>query len=163
MLRLLVCFGLIALPQAQSAPQVLPAIEGPSQSDFAPGVPRQGTPGVTPPRLIKSVDPTYSNDAMRLGVQGTVILDAIVGADGAIEESRVRCSLHPSLDAQAVQAFRAWSFQPARLNGVPARFVVEVQMEFRLHDEREPPALTAIPGLTSGSRSRRTGPCTPPK
>ena len=164
MLRLLVGCGLVVALQVQSAPPVLPAIEAPPQSDFAPGVPRGGTPGVRPPEIIKQVDPTYSNDAMRAGVQGRTIIDAVIGSDGTIERSQVRCSVHPSLDAQALKALSAWTFKPALLNGVPTPFVVEVQMEFRLHREGEPRTLPAISGFkSSGSGVKPAEPCTPPK
>ena len=164
MLRLLVCIGLIALPQVPGAPQILPAIEAPPLSNFAPGVPRAGTPGVTPPQVVKQVDPKYSNDAMRAGVQGRAVLDAVIGPDGSIERSRVRCSVHPSLDLQALEALSGWTFKPALLNGVPTSFVIEVEMEFRLHREGEPPALPSIAGFkTSGTGAGRSAPCTPPK
>ena len=153
---------------AQSARMpVLPAIEAPPHSDFAPGVPRGGSPGVTPPQVINQVDPTYSNDAMLAGVQGVTVLDAVIGADGSVEQSRVRCSVHPSLDAQAQKAFSAWMFKPALLKGVPTRVVVEVQMQFRLHQEGEPRPLTAIPALnlkfkSAGTSVRPATGCTAP-
>ena len=54
--------------------------------------------------------------------------------------------------------------QSALLNGVPTPFVVEVQMEFRLHREGEPRTVPAIPGFkSSGSGLKRAEPCTPPK
>jgi TonB family protein len=159
MLQHLVRFGVAALMAAQ----VLPAVEAPPQSNFAPGVPRAGTPGVKPPEVVKQVDPKYSTDAMRAGIQGRAVLDAVIGADGSVELSQIRCSIHPSLDAQALKALSEWTFKPALLNGVPTPFVVEVEMEFRLHRQEEPPALPAIPGfMSSGSGARRTAPCTPP-
>lgn len=169
MLQHLVRCALLALI-ASGVPRqtpVLPAIEDP-QADFAPGVPRSSTPGVTPPQILRQVHPMYTPDAMRAGVQGIVILDAVIGVKGSVEQSRVRCSLHPSLDAEAQNTVSAWIFKPAFLNGAPTPFVAEVQMEFRLGREGGPPRLTAIPGLNlkvqrAGSREKQTAPCVAPK
>ena len=156
MLQHLIRYGLVVVASiVASAGQspVLPAIADP-QADFAPGVPRASTPGATPPEVIKQVDPKYTSDAMHAGVQGLTILDAVIGADGSVEQSRVRCPLHPSLDAEAQKALSAWTFKPALLHGVPTRFVVEVRMEFRTHETGIPARPPAAPA---------TAPCTPSK
>lgn len=167
MLQHLICYGLVVVASivASSAQNpVLPSISDP-QADFAPGVPRASTPGATPPEVLTQIDPKYSSDAMRAGVQGMTTLDAVIGADGFVERSRVRCSLHPSLDAEAQKALGGWTFKPALLNGVPTRFVVEVRMEFRLATGGAAPRLTVDPEggfkvQSAGLRERRATGCT---
>ena len=141
MLQHLIRYGLVVVASFVASEwqnPVLPAITD-SQADFAPGVPRANTPGATPPEVLKRVDPKYTSGASRAGVQGTVVLDAIIAVDGSVELSRVRCSIDPGLDAQAQKALSAWTFRPALLNGAPTRFVVEVQMEFRIYENGVPP------------------------
>ena len=52
-----------------------------SGGGFGGGVYRPGN-GVTAPTLLSQVRPNYTPDAMRRRIQGTVVLEMIVGADG---------------------------------------------------------------------------------
>ena len=147
-LFLLVCMALMTAPVLGGQTPVLPAIVDP-QSDFAPGVPRSSTPGVVPPELIKNtqVGPKYTAGAARAGIQGSVILDAVIGVDGMVEQLRVRCSLDPGLDEEAQKTLRQWRFKPAMLNGAPTPFVVVVHMAFHLHEQGSgtPPKPPRVP------------------
>jgi len=97
------------------------------------GVYRPGS-GVTPPTLLQEVKPTYTGEAMRLRIQGSVLLELIVQRDGTPREIRVIRSLDPKgLDREAVRAVEQWQFGPGRLNGVPVDVLVTVVMDFRVH------------------------------
>jgi protein TonB len=54
---------------------------------------------------------------MKDGVQGTVVLTAIIRADGSVSDIAVAKSLNPRLDQNAVQALSHWLFRPALKNG----------------------------------------------
>ena len=57
------------------------------------GVYRASDEGVTSPRAVWQVAPGYPIEAMRAGVHGVVRLEAIVGADGTVQDVRVVKSL----------------------------------------------------------------------
>jgi TonB family protein len=87
--------------------------------------------GVTAPRAIVEVKPSYTADALRDKIQGTVVVEAIVRADGMPGNIRVIRSLDPrGLDEQAVVAVGRWRFEPGRLGGRPVDVLVHVELQF---------------------------------
>lgn len=84
------------------------------------------------PSQIHTVTPEYPSLAREAGVDGTVVLWALVGIDGSVEEVRVQKSI-PMLDDAAKEALRRWRFTPARTNGHAVRVWVSVPVRFRLH------------------------------
>ena len=114
--------------------------EGPGAGIGGPGGPGtdRGEPlpvggDVRAPLLIHRVDPAYPDSARRIGLQGTVILEAIISATGEVEDVRVLRSAHPLLDASAVAAVERWRYRPATLNGRAVRVYLTVTAAFRLH------------------------------
>lgn len=85
------------------------------------------------PILIARVMPEYSQRARRQGVEGLVLLEAILDREGHIEDNiRVLQSV-PSLDEAARRALRRWRFKPARdHSGRPMRVILEVPIRFVL-------------------------------
>lgn len=94
------------------------------------------TAGVVLPRVLFDVKPSYTENAMRERVEGVVEMDAIVDSGGSVSDVRVRRSLHPELDEQAVRALREWRFAPGTVEGMPAPVVVSVEMAFTLKSRR---------------------------
>jgi TonB family protein len=87
--------------------------------------------GVTAPRVITEVKPTYSTEALARRIQGTVALELIVRADGRPSNIRVVRSLDPlGLDVQAIIAASQWQFEPGRLNGLPVDVLVTLLIDF---------------------------------
>ncbi len=86
---------------------------------------------MTAPALLERVEPEYPPIAVRAQVKGVVILEAVVGLDGRVEDVRVLRSI-PLLDAAAIQAVRKWRYSPLLLNGTPERFVLTVTVSFSL-------------------------------
>ncbi len=96
------------------------------------GVYRPGG-GATPPTLLLEVRPSYSSEAMRLKIQGSVLLEAVVQRDGTTRDIRVIRSLDPlGLDLQAVLAVEQWRFNPGRRGGEPVDVLVTIVLDFRL-------------------------------
>jgi TonB family protein len=88
---------------------------------------------VSAPRLIKEIRPRYTNDALRARLQGTVVLEAIVTADGCTSQIRVVTSLdRGGLDDEAVAAVAQWRFEPGRLAGVPVDVLVTIMLDFTM-------------------------------
>lgn len=86
---------------------------------------------VHPPRKLRHVDPVYPELARLAGVQGTVLIECLIAADGRVEEARV-LSGAPLLDAAALAAVRQWRYRPTLLNGVAVPVVMTVTVRFRL-------------------------------
>jgi len=98
---------------------------------FGGGPYRPGS-GVEPPRLLREVKATYSEEARRANVVGDVVMEVVVRADGSVASARVLRGLGFGLDERAVAAVYQWRFAPARRAGAPVDVAVEVAMEFNL-------------------------------
>jgi protein TonB len=78
------------------------------------------------------VKPLYTEEARRRGIEGDVLLEVIVRADGSVGSVRVVQGLGGGLEARAIDAVRQWRFRPARRLGTPVDVLVEIAVEFRL-------------------------------
>jgi TonB family protein len=88
--------------------------------------------GVEPPVLLVRVEPVYP-DLERLGkVEGTVLLEALVGTAGKVESVRVLASPRAGLTAAAVRAVERWRYKPARRNGRAVGVTVRIEVRFEL-------------------------------
>ncbi len=84
------------------------------------------------PEAIEKVPPDYPDSARATGVQGTVLVQALVGKDGAVKDARVTKSI-AGLDDSALRAVRQWRFRPAQAKGKPVAVWVAIPVTFRLH------------------------------
>lgn len=84
------------------------------------------------PTLIEQVRPSYTADAMRARVQGSVWIECVVLPDGSVGDLRIMRSLDRrfGLDDEAIKAARRWRFRPGRMNGVPVPVVVTIELMF---------------------------------
>jgi protein TonB len=87
--------------------------------------------GMETPKKVTNIAPVYPAVARVARVQGVVILDAIIDAQGAVTSVRVLRSI-ALLDQAAVEAVRQWRFTPARLNGVAVPVIMTVTIRFTL-------------------------------
>ena len=88
---------------------------------------------VSAPRVIKEVRPRYTGEALHQMVQGTVVLELIVTADGCPAQIRIVRSLdRGGLDEEAVSTVAQWRFEPGRLAGVPVEVLVTVMLDFSI-------------------------------
>lgn len=97
-----------------------------------------GAADVTQPRLLpeSKVDPVYPDSLRREGVSGHVILQALIGEDGLVEEIEVLQNSqpdHPALADSASEAVRQWRYEPATKSGEPVSVYFTVFVEFKLH------------------------------
>jgi len=91
--------------------------------------------GVTAPVVVREVKPAYTSTAMRAKIQGTVPLECVVSAKGAVGKVKVLRSLDPGLDEEAVKALKQWKFTPGKKDGKAVAVKVEVEMTFTLRPE----------------------------
>ena len=101
--------------------------------------------GVTAPHPVYTPSPEYSDQARKSKYQGTVVLWMVIGSDGCPRDIKVARSLGMGLDEKAIEAVRAWRFEPARKYGQPVAVQINVETSFRLHDPQLP-AQMAPPG-----------------
>jgi protein TonB len=87
-----------------------------------------------PPQVLHEVKAEYTEEAKKAGIQGSVLLNAVVLTDGTVGEVRVTRSLDTTygLDAQAVKAMKQWLFKPGTKDGKPVPVRVDVEMTFTL-------------------------------
>jgi len=87
--------------------------------------------GVTAGLVIKRVNPTYPPLARTARVQGSVVLAAVIGKDGSIQNLHV-LSGHPLLTQAALEAVKQWRYKPYILNGEPVEVDTQVTVNFTL-------------------------------
>jgi protein TonB len=83
------------------------------------------------PERVHYVPPVYPAVARAARIEGTVILEAVIGTDGSVQELRVLRPV-PFLSDAALEAVRQWLFTPTRLNGEPVPVVMTVTVTFTL-------------------------------
>lgn len=96
------------------------------------GGPYRPGSGVEPPRLLREVKATYTDEARRQNITGAVDLEITIRRDGTVSDVRILKGLGGGLNERAVAAVRQWRFAPARMKGTPVDVIVEVSMEFTL-------------------------------
>jgi protein TonB len=84
------------------------------------------------PKLIYRVRPEYPNLARVSGIQGTVIVEVLLGTNGRIEETRILKS-NPMLDEAALTAVRQFRFSPAMQRDKCVRVRMCIPIVFKLH------------------------------
>src|ERR1700678_951156 len=97
-------------------------------------VPKVATPqrvrvsaGVTSGLLVRKVNPTYPPLARQARISGTVVLRAVIGKDGSIQNLSL-VSGHPMLAPAAIDAVKQWKYKPYLLNGEPVEVDTEIQV-----------------------------------
>lgn len=84
------------------------------------------------PEAVTKVKPEYPDLARSANVDGTVLVQALVGKDGRVKDAKVVKSI-AMLDAAAVNAVRQWVFKPALSNNKPVAVWVAVPVRFTLN------------------------------
>ena len=92
------------------------------------------TKGLSLPRAVREIMPTYTPEGMRAKIAGAVELDLVILDDGTVGATRVTNSLDAThgLDRQALISARHWFFEPATLNGRPVPVSVVLILEFQV-------------------------------
>lgn len=82
----------------------------------------------------RAPSPPYPRDALRAGLQGTVLLQVLVDVDGRPLQVRIeRSSGHRSLDEAARRfVLGHWTFRPATHDGRPVQAIGLVPVAYRL-------------------------------
>ena len=88
------------------------------------------------PALLRRVEPEYPVLAQLAKIEGMVILEAVVGEDGRVDDVRILRSAgsgaRAMFDQAAITAVRQWEYSPLLLNGHREKFVLTVTLSFSL-------------------------------
>ena len=84
-------------------------------------------------RILEKPEPTYSENARRFSVQGTVVLRAVFSKDGEVTNIKVVSKLPHGLTQRSIDAARAIRFTPAMKDGQPVSMWMELQYNFNLY------------------------------
>jgi TonB family protein len=88
------------------------------------------------PRKVHHVTPTYPKEAKEEGVQGVVILDAVIAEDGSVRETRVVKGEDARLVGAAQTAVGQWRYEPVLdKDGQPIAVLFTVTIRFVLSDK----------------------------
>jgi TonB family protein len=105
---------------------------GPGDGGGAGGGIFQVGGGVSAPRLLRQIEPAYSDIGRKARAQGTVELLIIVDETGRVEIVDVVKRLGYGLDEKAIDAVRTWMFEPGKKDGVPVAVYISVLVNFAL-------------------------------
>jgi TonB family protein len=142
--NLIAALAILILSFPAAAQQVSPAMTPPPQ------VPQRirVSQGVAQGLLVRRVDPAYPPLARQARISGTVVLRALIGTDGSIENLTL-VSGHPMLAPAAIEAVKR-KYKPYLLFGQPVKVDTEVTVNFA----RSPPSpADGIAGGLSASQS----------
>jgi hypothetical protein len=95
--------------------------------------------GMTPPRVLNSIDPSSNEYAQKYGIAGMELLRTVVDATGVPRQMAIERPIGFGLDEKAVEAIKNSHFRPAVLNGQPVPVVVDLVVTFRIYSNRTKP------------------------
>ena len=98
----------------------------------APVVPVRIGGQINTPALVHRVEPVYPDVAAAAQLTGLVVLEAVVGTDGAVESVTLLRSRNKLLDKAAIAALKQWRYTPLVLNGIPTPFILTVTFTFSI-------------------------------
>jgi hypothetical protein len=96
--------------------------------------------GITPPKLLNSIDPSSNEYAQKFGIAGLTLFRTVVDASGKPQQIAIARPIGFGLDEKAVEAIKASHFTPAVMNnGNPVPVVIDVVVTFRIFSNRTKP------------------------
>jgi TonB family protein len=81
--------------------------------------------------LLHRVEPQYPVEAQQQGIQGAVVLEVHIGADGAVQDVQV-ISGPAELTQASINALKQWRFKPRLVDGRPTPMQTRITLNFRL-------------------------------
>jgi len=110
-------------------------VPGDSNIPFAlppPSEPRTVDSRLEDPQLVFEVPPIYPLMAKRTGLEGAVVIHAVIDASGHLTDPKV-VSGPRLLQAAAVDSVRRWKYRPAHLDNQPVSKEILITVNFHLH------------------------------
>jgi TonB family protein len=115
-------------------------VKGQKPAGAMPGAPMARTPqrirvggNVQATKLIKMARPEYPAELQQLGIQGTVVMRAVISTAGELLNlEAINADVDARLAKAALDAVRTWKYQPTLLNGQPVEVVTTITVDFQL-------------------------------
>ncbi len=112
-----------------SGPRSVQTAASPGRSDCAPSA----TGGqLTPPMKIRDVRPRYKQEWIDAKLEGAVLMQATIGADGNVRSVDVIAPVNADLEDEAMAAVSQWQFTPTYLNCEPLDVRMYVTVHFKV-------------------------------
>jgi TonB family protein len=118
-----------ALQPPASAPQPVASAPPPASAG-----PQKVSSGVAQGLLVRQVAPQYPQAARQAHIQGTVVLQVVIGKDGNVQNLHA-LSGPPLLIPSAMDAVKQWRYKPYQLNGEPVEANTQINVKFSLPNE----------------------------
>jgi len=93
---------------------------------------KEGT--MTEPRRVAGPAPPYPEAARTEGIEGVVMLDLVIGEDGAVRDVEIIRAPAEILGKTAAETVHQWTFEPATLDGEPVAVRYTVTIKFKLDE-----------------------------
>ena len=87
--------------------------------------------GVMAGNIVRKVPPIYPVAAKKANIQGTVVLKAVIGKDGTMEDLDI-VSGPSELQQSSLDAVRQWIYKPYLLNGEPIEVETQINVIYSL-------------------------------
>jgi TonB family protein len=84
------------------------------------------------PQPLYRPAPGYTQNAKDAGVEGMLIVEAILDSEGCVVKTKILKSLDPDLDQHVQDTLRYWAFQPATLEGQPVEVYYSLTVNFKM-------------------------------
>jgi len=136
-----------AKPIPESIQPVLPSVSLPVEIPFLPDevdIPEPSPPvdlpysyydpDIVKPERVRYVEPKYPAILRKMGIEGLVVLEAIILKTGDVVDIHVIRSLHEACDQEAIDAVRQWKYTPGLLNDSPVNIRMHLTVQFAMQD-----------------------------
>ncbi len=125
--------GLVGSRDGQQAPYVFLTIEPLKPLRRVAGEAEDGKRLISAPELVSKVTPVFPEQARKARIDGVVILECTIGADGVVQKVTPVRSEPMGLTEAAEAAVRQWRYEPAKnAAGEPVAVVWTVTISFML-------------------------------
>jgi TonB family protein len=118
-----------SLPEPAAAP--IAFVDPPPPPPPPPEEPVRVGQGIAEPAKLRHVPPVYPPEAIQARIQGVVILECTIGAEGNVVRVDVLRGVE-LLNEPAIEAVKQWRYSPTLLNGVPVPVKMTVTVNFKL-------------------------------
>lgn len=122
----------MAVAQSAAPKAATMAKEGVSYPSPGEDTPLRVCCNIKAPEVIKRVEIIYPEMAKKAGIEGIVIVEAVIDRKGNVKSVRVLKPLPMGLDEAAVTAIKQWKFKPATLDGKPVEVFFNLSVNARL-------------------------------
>jgi Gram-negative bacterial TonB protein C-terminal len=106
---------------------------------FMPANVQAVSTGMTPPKVLNSIDPSSNEYAQKYGIAGLTLFRTVVDASGKPQQIAIARPIGFGLDEKAVEAIKASHFTPAVANGNAVPVIIDVVVTFRIFSNRTKP------------------------